>query len=269
MRHAAALALPALACGGELDDRARYLAALDPARSLDEAARLCAGFEEDRDADACLLARLDNSTQPAFAHCDALRAPHSRAECWFLGAERVAAEDRWTALEACGRAGPFMDECLYHCWTRELQALALAQRDLATALEAASDPTDYWSQLETAGPGQRERVWDDFWYLWWSHHPPASLQACEGLAPAHAERCERGTRTAVERSVDQAFRDSAQASLLDRSCRSGQLPSHLPDAMPWEPELQGAAQVALDRLCAHGLDAPRPWNPVFQPRRPR
>ena len=95
------------------------------------------------------------------------------------------------------------------------------------------------------------------------------LQACTALPPAQGATCEHGTRLYVERSVDQALRDPALASLLDRSCRAGRVPDFALPTLEPEPSLVAAADRALARLCEQGLDAPRPWNPIFQPRRPR
>ncbi len=265
-------AVPALlfltACGSERDDRDRFIQA--GWLPQDQAVATCLAIDDDRGADACILALQDAQDTPASELCAHPRSSDARAECWFRAAERLAeAGDRWGALEGCGQAGPFTDECLYHAWTRELQGIARREATLDDALAAADEPVAYWSQLETAGPDQPERVWGDFWTFWWTHHPPASLQACGALPPERTSSCERGTALYVERSVDQALRDPAQAAQLDRSCRAGALVD-LPVALPLDqPPLQAAAERALTRLCNDGVEALRPWNPMFQPRRRR
>ncbi len=267
---AVALALLA-ACEPALSDRELFVLAQQPDLPLDQASDHCLSMADPAESDACLLAVAGGRTEPAPQLCLALRSTSAAAECWFTAAERYAeAGDRWAALDACALAGPFTHECLYHAWTRELQAIGQGDADLPTALSAAAEPVAFWSQLETAGPGQPERVWGDFWYFWWLNHPPATALACEALLTEHREPCQVGTRQYVERSVDQALRDPSQAAVLDRSCRAGALPDFLPGAIAQsEPDLLEAAQQALDRLCSQGTESPRPWNPVFQPRRPR
>jgi hypothetical protein len=271
VRRTPLLALGLASCAAPVDDRELYVQAQDPARDPVGALALCRAMQEPDESDACSLALVRSGRALPAGSCAALRGADGRAECWFLLGEQLAeAGDRWGALEACGRAARFTNECLYHAWTRELQAVAREAPDLPAALVAAEDPIAYWSQLETAGPAQPERVWGDFWTFWWQHHPPASLQACAGLpTPSVVASCERGTRLFVERSVDQALRDPDQANLLDRSCRSGELPDRLLAMASPEPELAAAGARALTRLCDEGTAAPRPWNPVFQPRRTR
>lgn len=265
--RAALLLTTGVACGDAVPDRELYVQAQDPDVDAASAAALCDAIADPTEADACVLAVLRAGRALPGEVCDGLHAAASRDECWFLrGEQRAAAGDRWGALEACGQAGAFIDECLYHAWTRELQAAARDAVDLPAALSAAEDPIAYWSQLETAGPAQPERVWGDFWYFWWLHHPPASLQTCTGLPASAVATCEAGTRLFVERSVDQALRDPAQASLLDRSCRAETLPERLLAVTAAEPELAAAGRRALARLCEQGSDATRPWNPIFQPR---
>ncbi len=266
-----ACGLVAWGCGAATPDRELFLLAQDPDQPPEAAVAHCQAMAAADEADACMLALADLRDDLGPAPCARLQAEQPKAECWFRQAERWAeAGDRWGALDACGLAGPFMDECLYHAWTRELQGVARSTGDLAQALRAAEEPIAYWSQLETAGPIQPERVWGDFWYFWWLHHPPASLEACGELSPELTPRCERGAKLFVERSVDQVLRDPAQAGTLERCCRSGQLPDFLPGAAATpEPSLQAAGLLALERLCSQGPEAPRPWNPVFQPRRSR
>lgn len=263
--------LLAWGCDAGLSDRERFLLAQNPNIDLAAAQAHCAAMVDPAEADACQMAMADRQQESGAEPCTQLRTEEAVAECWFRQAERHAeADERWLALAACGRAGPFTNECLYHAWTRELQALARRTDELEQALAMAEEPIAYWSQLETAGPDQRERVWGDFWNFWWLHHPPASLAPCGELPPELTQACERGTRFFVERSVDQALRDPAQASLLDRACRAGQLPEFLPGAAARpEPQLLAAGLLALERLCTQGIEAARPWNPVFQPRRPR
>jgi hypothetical protein len=263
----ALLVATAVACGESVPDRELFVQAQEPGLAAEAAVALCAAMEDSDEADACVLALLRAGRALPEDACTDLHTEAARGECWFLrGEQRAAAGDRWGALEACGQAVAFVDECLYHAWTRELQAVARDSSGLPAALEAAEEPIAYWSQLETAGPAQPERVWGDFWYFWWHHHPPASLQACTGLPAPLVSSCEHGTRLFVERSVDQALRDPAQAALLDRACRAQRVPERLLAVAAAEPALAQAGADALVRLCEQGSTAPRPWNPVFQPR---
>ncbi len=267
MRGSAAALLTAMACDPGPTDRERFVQA--QSLPLSDATDTCLSIRDPALQDDCLLALVDTHERVNVRICAGLHQDNGQADCLFRLAERYAGRgDRWLALEACGLAAPFTDECLYHCWTRELQALIRAATGLTETLAAAKEPVEYWSQLETAGPDQSERVWGDFWYFWWLHHPPASLQACSGLTPGLLQSCQYGTRIFVERSVDQALRDPSRAAQLDRFCRADE-PAALPPGVADEQELRAAAQQALDRLCEHGADAPRPWNPVFQARRSR
>ena len=261
------------ACSGSgATHRELFVKAQQAGLDAREAQALCERIEPPSERDACLLELARSRADLGAEVCDAVAENTLGADCWFLLAEhRAGTGDRWGALRACGRAGPYQAECQYHAWTRELQAIARGPHDLHEALVLADDPTAYCGALETAGTAQPQRVWGDFWYFWWLHHPPADPAACLALDTERRLGCEAGTLLFVERSLDMALRNRSRGEdLLDRSCRAGSPPDFLLDARAVDSAaVRDAGDRALARLCEQGVDAVRPWNPVFQPRRVR
>ena len=218
----------------------------------------------------CVTAAMRSANSVDGATCDRIPPGRWREECHFVIAEnRAARGDRWGALAACGNAGDFLQECLYHSWTRELQAVILAdpKAPLTDVLSAARDRVAYWGQLETAGPDQGARVWGDFWYFWWLHHRPASLSACDALPPADRDPCRVGTAAFVERALTDRLRcEGEDCDLMDRICRGGSVPASLLAILTTDPQLSDAAERARARVCDPQTRGVRPWNPIFQPR---
>ncbi len=268
MRARVALPLLLAACGGPREThRVLFVQAQEPDRTPEEATTLCSRIELVEERDACLLELVRSRADLPGSTCQQLEGARPAADCWFLTAEHHAATgNRWDALEACGRAGPYLNECLYHAWTRELQAIARSTDALAQALDDAKDPLAYWGTLDSAGPDQAQRVLGDFWYFWWLHHPPADPAACAAIVPERRDDCQAGTLLFVERSVDMALREHKRGDdLLDRSCRAGSVPAFVLDGRAVdEPAVREASTRALARLCEQGPEAARPWNPVFQ-----
>lgn len=276
------VALVALGCAAAPSPAEAYARALDPSTPSDAALRACAdaGSSAEECVAAVVRARTDVDLSKA---CAPLTDARWRGECFFAVAERRAArEDRAGALVACGRAGPYYDECLYHAWTLELQAIAARPpaREAAARLVDAQDAIDFWSGIETIGPEARAQIEDDWWFFAHARNRPARMGACADLEPGERARaCERGTRTYVRRSVVEALRRED-----DRACRGGPEAAHAvigalyvqPDA-----ELDGVFEAAVAEACtsaepaappqpgaADGAPAARarPWNPSFRPR---
>ena len=255
-----------LSCATE-PDAALYARALDPATPATEALAACSALSEG--ADECTTAVVaQREVDPAA--CQGL-SPEWREECHFRVAERLTASgDRWEALVECGLSGRFYDECLYHLWSRELQAaVAPSGAEVSRAVdheEAGAEVVAYFSGLRTLKQEPRELLWDDFWFFAHSRNRPARLEDCE--RSQDPPRCVRGTTRYVERLVTESLiRASADPAVLDRACRSGELPAAIVEGA-WVPDevLDEAARTGLAQACQ---DPPlRPWNPVFVPPRP-
>ncbi len=275
-------------CGTVPGDRDLYIRALDENTSDQQALDACQSISHQKEAGECLASVVRQRESLAGDACRLIQDPSWRQECHFLVAERLAASGRrWDALVSCGRAGRFLDECLYHVWTRELQELVKLDWNRQTdedtddrnaewarlpgLVRQASQVVDYFGQVETTGPNQEERVWGDFWYFYWLHHRPPDLRACTWLVPRNRVRCQRDTALFVQRLVtDRLVAVSRDGDLLDRSCRAGQLPPSLLENLATdEPLLVEAAETARERICTKGTDFIRPWNPMFQPRMKR
>ncbi len=262
----------AASCAARESDADLYLQAQDPALSTSQALALCGALSSADDADECRAGAVRARSDATPEHCAAILSEDWRNECHFALAELLATRgERWDALHSCGLAGRFMNECLYHVWTRELQNLALSGAALASALDKAREVVAFYAQVETAGPQQDERVWNDFWFFWHLHHKPAQLEICQDLEPGDAERCTAGTVAFAARATYDTLRCEQQdCRLLDRSCRAGEVPDFvLAPLFTADPTLLAAADASLQSLCEDGKDAPRPWNPIFSQRRPR
>lgn len=116
------------ACGGvaqpaPVGDRVAYAAA---ARHGDPVP--CREIGDPRLAGECLTfaagARAAADPAGAFALCAEVTAAPWAAECPFWVADQLALTGA-PAAEACGRAGPYRDHCVYHALARALPGLAL------------------------------------------------------------------------------------------------------------------------------------------------
>lgn len=272
----AAASLLVGACANLPDDRDLYVHALDASLTAERAVERCRAIRQEETGDECLAELARQREEVGDLPCGFIRSDSWRQECHFAVAEhRAARGDRWAALIDCGEAGAYMNECLYHVWTRELQNLATTPAEgnpgqgLASTVEQAQEIVAYYAQSETCGPDQEERVWGDFWYFYWLHHRPAELDACARLPTPQVARCERGTHLFVERALAGLLTCRGRScDLLDRTCRSGDIPSSL--LFPYtggDPRLRPASERALARLCDPQTRDDQPWNPIFQ-RRP-
>lgn len=257
------------ACGEAVPDAARFAEALAPELSDDAAVESCSAIGNDDMRSECLATVLRERPGLPPETCADVPAPLWAAECWFTVGERRAKKgDRWGALEACGRAESFYDECLYHAWTTELDLAAQAAPDAISALDAARDTIAFWSDLQTIEGTAADQVWGDFWFFAHNAHRPADLAACGRLGdPGERARCEEGTTTFVTRALlGELLAPGRPAGTLDRICRSAEIPSvyleglYLPD-----PQMDAARDRVPPMACDAAAGRPvRRWNPVFR-----
>ncbi|MDP6932328.1 MAG: hypothetical protein QGG40_05400, partial [Myxococcota bacterium] len=262
--------VPLVACGGS--DAERFTSALSGDLPLDRAMDQCEVIDQQDLADECRVTV--SRRRPDDATCGRIETERWRGECWFQLAESlVASGERWTALEACGRAGTFYGECLYHLWSTELAQAAEGAGRAVLALPAGREVVEFWSGIETLGNSAEEQLWGDWWFFALNANRPADLADCAGL-PTESDRsgCEKGTRDFVLRSLLGTLMDpSTPADLVDRTCRSGKVPDGWTEGLfVSEPSLDAQVELAAELACevAEGR-AVRRWNPVFTTRRLR
>lgn len=209
--------------------------------------------------------------------CHANRDPRWRGECFFTLAERrivgaaATPEGRLPALRACGEAGPFYDECLYHLWTAELSAVARAAPTAPDAVEPARPIVAYWSSLETIAGDPADQLWGDLWFFAWNEHRPADLGACAALPPADAAVCRTHTRAFVLRAIlGELLAPGAPPGVLDRTCRAGSVePDRIAGLFVAHADLDAQVAEAARLACDAAQGKPvRRYNPVFQARDP-
>lgn len=261
------LALTLLACAGQPAELMRE--ALAEGTPLPRALRLCRSSEDI--ADECVTAVVRAHPEATEAACGGVADERWRAECHFSVAEARAKDgDRWGALSACGLAGAYYDECLYHAWTFELQIAAENLGRAVAGIEKARPIVAFWGDLQSI-PDAEEQVWRDWWYFAHARNKPASLAWCNELAdPVDQRRCVEGTRTFVRRAfVETLIRPATPAEHRARLCRgdADDARSILGDL--YVPDARLDAEIAAGRLaaCAPGARPERPWNPVFRGRR--
>lgn len=253
-----------MACATE-PDAVLYERASNPTTPFDEAVRSCQAMQSG--ADSCVSEVVAGRSDADPAVCQELPAEW-RAECHFRVAERLGlAGDRWEALVECGLSGRYYDECLYHLWSRELQAASAPSGDTPQQavdhLDAARPIVAYWAGTRNTQQEARELIWDDFWYFAHARNRPADFTACEGLQDMDRTRCERGTERFAQRLVAETLiRPSTDPSVRSRACRSGVIPDWVIDGA-WV-EHDRMTQAATNGLGDACQDPPhRPWNPVF------
>jgi len=257
------------ACGEPVPDAARFAEALAPENSDEHAVEACTAIDDEAMRSECLATVLrDRPTLPS-ATCADVHTPLWAAECWFtVGERRAKAGDRWGALDACGRAGSFYDECLYHAWTTELDLAAHAAPDAISALDGARDAIAFWSDLQTIEGAAADQIWGDFWFFAHNAHRPADLAACGRLIDAaERTRCEEGTTTFVTRALlGELLAPGRPPDTLDRVCRSDELPSvYLDGLYVPDPKMDAARDRVPSLACDAAAGRPvRRWNPVFR-----
>lgn len=253
-----------LACSGEADP-VLFERAMDPTTPFGEAVASCRAMTAG--AESCISEVVATRDDADPAVCQELPGEW-RAECHFRVAERLGVSgDRYEALVECGLSGRYYDECLYHLWSRELQALSAPTGDEVSQavdhLDAARPVVAYWAGTRNTQQQARELIWDDFWYFAHSRNRPADLTACQALDDLDRTRCERGTERFAQRLVAESLiRPSTEVSARSRACRSGVVPGWITDgAWVAHERMEQAARNGLDDACQ---DPPhRPWNPVF------
>lgn len=262
-----------LACAGPSPAEA-FRTAIAGDIALEDALVLCARAADDEEE--CVATVVRGHADAPMAACQGLQSERWRSECAFGIAEsRAKAGDRWGALEGCGLAGAYYDECLYHAWTFELQLAAEALDGGAVNNIGAARPiVSYWAEIATVGAADgtfdaEELLWADWWFFALSRNRPAVLAACSQLADATDRgRCEVGTRTYVRRTVTEALiRSGTPADTRDRICRGtvADALALLGDLYVPDPALDLEVAAAVAAGCAGGK-VERPWNPVFRAR---
>ncbi|MCP4807184.1 MAG: hypothetical protein GY913_26225 [Proteobacteria bacterium] len=253
-----------LACTVE-PDAVLYDRASEPATPFKHAIESCLALQSG--AESCVSEVVANRPDADPTVCQELPSEW-RAECHFRIAERLGvAGDRWEALVECGLSGRYYDECLYHLWSRELQAASEPSADAPSRaldhVDAARPIVAYWAGTRNTQQEARELIWDDFWYFAHARNRPADFLACEELEALDRTRCERGTERFAQRLVAETLiRPSTEASVRSRACRSQVVPAWITDGAWLEHErMEQAARNGLEDACQ---DPPhRPWNPVF------
>ena len=244
-----------------------WAASADPSLPLAAAFALCEATGND--ADACSADVLRARPEADVADCTAIRASRWRAECAFAVADRHArAGQRALGLAACGVAGPFYSECVYHGWTYDMQLGVRGGGRANDELEAGRARVAFWSQLQTVGGDPAQRMWLDWWAFTLDENRPADLADCDRLSPSDRVWCRLGTLQFVERTIAQSIKDHpGQATSRGRVCRGGlsDIREGWPDLYRPDPLLDAKAVAGRDRGCEPvvGVDVGRPWNPIL------
>jgi hypothetical protein len=249
-----------IACAPDAAQRRDALASTDLATALD-----ACGEDE-----SCRAAAVREHPAATGEACATLAEPRWRAECHFAVAEhRARAGDRQAALIACGQAGDYYNECLYHAWTFELQATVEGLGRAVEGVERARPVVAYWSDVGTIGSDAEGQIWRDWWYFAHARNKPATLAACGELTDAaDRERCDDGTRMFVLRAVaEEINRAETPAAVRDRACRgeTAAVLSLMGKLYTPDPTLDEQAEAG--RALACGQPGHRPWNPIFRDRR--
>ena len=249
-----------VACARDAAARRDALASADLATALDA----CGGDE------SCRAAAVREHPEATSAVCATLGDERWRAECHFAVAEhRARAGERQQALIACGQAGDYYNECLYHAWTFELQAAAEGLGRAVDGVEKARPVVAYWSDVGTIGDDAEGQIWRDWWYFAHARNKPATLAACAELPEARdRERCAEGTRMFVFRAVaEEIQRADTPAAVRDRACRGDAAGVLAVMGKLYTPDPELDQQVEAGRALACGEPGHRPWNPIFLDRR--
>lgn len=244
--------------------------ALDPDASLDTALQWCAkAGESSGECSASIVRSRPEATSEA---CAGIVEEKWHAECQFAAAEhRGKAGDRWGALIGCGQAGSFYNECLYHAWTFDLQAVSNDLGSAVSGVDAARPVIAFWSQIQTIGPDAEDQLWRDWWYFANAHNKPADLAACGRLVdPTDQNRCINGTKAYVRRAVtEEVLRPGTSRELRDRLCRGDATIARTAMGTLYRPDadLDAEATLALTEACGKTqATVSRPWNPIFRDR---
>lgn len=243
--------------------------ALAEGTPLPRALRLCRAAGDI--ADECVTAVVRAHPEAPEDTCRSLVSDRWRAECHFSVAEARAKDgDRWAALVACGQAGAYYDECLYHAWTFELQLAAEGLGRAVAGIEKARPIVAFWGQLQNI-PDAEEQLWRDWWYFAHARNKPATIAWCAELPDAvDRRRCVEGTLTFVRRSVvETLIRPGTPAAQRDRLCRgdADDARALLGELYAPDPRLDAELEAGKAAACSPTGPVARPWNPVFRGRR--
>jgi hypothetical protein len=229
------------------------------------AIELCLEIEDPGLSEECISGSVRLHPGQAAA-CEGIEDPRWAGECWFSVAESQA-PDRWAALDSCAKAGPYLQECLYHLWTTELSQLLEQAPSIEEAMAPGIEIVEFWSGAEHLVMDPRTQLWNDFWFFAIRHHGPADSTWCEELNPSIQLRCTDGLKAGVQRTLVDVLEDpSTPDGEADRACRSGSFsPSLLETITLNEADLIDAASEATGLACALAQGEPIPrWNPVFR-----
>jgi hypothetical protein len=257
-----------IACSGGPSDAELYAEALQ-ASSGEASIELCRSIEERSLSEECISGSVRLYPGSAAA-CDGIEDPRWAGECWFSVAESQA-PDRWTALESCAKAGPYLHECLYHLWTAELSQLLERSPSIELAMASGIEIVDFWSGAEHLVEDPGTQLWQDFWFFAIRHHGPADLGWCEHMDPSLQTPCQDGLRAGVQRSLVDFLEDpGTPESEADRACRSAGFSEDLLERICLDQaDLREAARSAAGLACALAKGEPiRRWNPVFREQGP-
>ncbi len=258
------LTLLLLACGPDVPDAQRLADALG-APDAGAALAACDGIRDPTVGSECVASVVQARTDAPDAACADATDPRWAGECWFTVAERrITAHDRGAALAACGRSGPFYDECLFHLWSAELDAHASASASLEGALTAAQDTLAFWAQVETVEGDVRPLLEAELGFRWATRHRPVPETTCVTAPDAVRAACEAAlTQFPVRAVVEDLVRAGAAPGRLDRVCRARALPEGAFEGLMVADFDRAAAAAEAVEIAGSGR---RPWNPVFRGR---
>lgn len=246
-----------------------YQTALDGSLSVAEALSLCDRTGER--AHECTAGVVRSRADTAASDCDQINDDKWRSECFFSVAERLGiAQERWEALQTCGRAGEFYAECLFHVWTYELEASLLPDRHPNRQISRPVATIRFWGNIQTIAGQPAEQLWIEWWLLGMKGRT-ASHADCEVLGGADQQRCILGMTAHVARSVaDFLLNTNPDSRATDRVCRGAMAEARaaLPQLCDWGSSFEPALALAKQVACgASSAQMQRPWNPIFLERR--
>ncbi len=220
-------------------------------------------------AEACAAEVLRGQRGATTADCAGIKSATWRAECSFAVAERHArAHRRAEALAACGQAGRYYHECVYHAWTYDIQGSIKGGGRAAAEIETGRALVAYWGQLQTVGGDATRQIWLDWWFFALNRNQPADLADCDGLAEADQALCRDGTLAFAERAVATALGEAGlTARRKSRVCRGAieDVEAQFPNLYRAEDAMRERALAGRIRGCtpSAGPTSGRPWNPIF------
>ncbi len=220
-------------------------------------------------AAACAAEVLRGQRGATVADCAGIQSSTWRAECSFAVAERHArAHQRAEALAACGQAGRYYHECIYHAWTYDIQGSIKGGGRAASELETGRSLVAYWGQLQTVGGDATRQIWLDWWFFALNRNQPADLADCDALPEGDQALCRDGTLAFAERAVATALGEASLSTRRkSRVCRGAidDVEAQFPTLYRPDEAMRERALAGRSRGCAPaaGPTTGRPWNPIF------